>query len=397
MAVDSSIPDTATRERRAAALTRPVPTANSSASAVKGELSQQIDGRPSTPGSNIGVEVVVADGHVFGEVVLGHADTVAPCHVIDELLHIPGRHFSESPDGRPGVIDEPWPAQASPHRSRQHVRVPLIHEFNASDTDDVVALSLRAWAPVHISIREALGPEINDALQPDWRATQQADVEGVLEAAASKVWVADIDGVVAGFVAVRIHDDGRIGEIDMLAVDPPRQGLGIGHRAHQSCPGLDQSLRRPCRHGRNRCRSGTCTGANGTLTEKAGLEARAHGPLLHAKSHDAETRDPFSDHRQLASRTLACAPDPVSGSERKRFRRVAAFSNDTCLHTGFELAFTSDLEPRVASLHGLVKSRSGRDGGVLRGNRVADDQRRNTVDRPDSIGGHRVELHGGVP
>ena len=103
-----------------------------------------------------------------------------------------------------------------------------IRRFNASDTDDVVALSLRAWAPVHVSIREALSPEIDDALQPDWRATQQADVERVVSAPASTVWVADVDHRVAGFVAARIHDDQRIGEIDMLAVDPLHQGLGIG-------------------------------------------------------------------------------------------------------------------------------------------------------------------------
>jgi ribosomal protein S18 acetylase RimI-like enzyme len=40
--------------------------------------------------------------------------------------------------------------------------------------------------------------------------------------------VADVDGAVAGFVAVRIHDDRRIGEIDMLAVDPEFQGRGVG-------------------------------------------------------------------------------------------------------------------------------------------------------------------------
>jgi GNAT superfamily N-acetyltransferase len=103
-----------------------------------------------------------------------------------------------------------------------------IRLFNASDTAAVVALSLRAWAPVHISIREALGPEINDALQPDGRAKQQRDVEEVLSAPTTNVWVAEVDSIVAGFVAVRIHDDGRIGEIDMLAVDPPHQGAGIG-------------------------------------------------------------------------------------------------------------------------------------------------------------------------
>ena len=103
-----------------------------------------------------------------------------------------------------------------------------IRPFDTSDTDAVVDLSLRAWAPVHISIREALGPEINDALQPDWRAKQESDVKEVLSAPTSNVWVADVDAGVAGFVTVRIHDDQRIGEIDMLAVDPPHQGAGIG-------------------------------------------------------------------------------------------------------------------------------------------------------------------------
>jgi ribosomal protein S18 acetylase RimI-like enzyme len=107
----------------------------------------------------------------------------------------------------------------------EHVR---IRPFNASDTVAVVDLSLRAWAPVHASIRDALGPEINDALQPDWRAKQQRDVEEVLSAPTSNAWIAEVDAIVAGFVAVRIHDDRRIGEIDMLAVDPPHQGVGIG-------------------------------------------------------------------------------------------------------------------------------------------------------------------------
>ena len=103
-----------------------------------------------------------------------------------------------------------------------------IRPFSDTDTVAVVDLSLRAWAPVHISIREALGPEINDALQPDWRARQQLDVVEVLSTPASNVWVAEFDAMVAGFVAVRIHDNRRIGEIDMLAVDPPHQGTGVG-------------------------------------------------------------------------------------------------------------------------------------------------------------------------
>jgi ribosomal protein S18 acetylase RimI-like enzyme len=103
-----------------------------------------------------------------------------------------------------------------------------LRPFEPSDTAAVIDLSLRAWAPVHVSIRRALGPDINDALQPDWRARQQSDVTAVLSSPTSDVWVAEIDDAVVGFVAVCIHEDRRIGEIDMLAVDPAHQGAGIG-------------------------------------------------------------------------------------------------------------------------------------------------------------------------
>ncbi len=103
-----------------------------------------------------------------------------------------------------------------------------LRPFDPVDTDAVVDLSLRAWAAVHVSIRAALGVDISDALPPDLRARQQADVEAVLAAPGTSVWVAVVDDVVVGFVAVRIHEDRRIGEIDMLAVDPTHQGVGIG-------------------------------------------------------------------------------------------------------------------------------------------------------------------------
>ena len=77
-----------------------------------------------------------------------------------------------------------------------------IRPFEPSDSVAVIDLSLRAWAPVYVSIREALTPEINDALQPDWRAMQERDVREVLSAPTTSVWVADVDGVAAGFVAV---------------------------------------------------------------------------------------------------------------------------------------------------------------------------------------------------
>ena len=109
---------------------------------------------------------------------------------------------------------------------------PNIREFVDNDLAAVVALSLRAWAPVHAALRATFGEELDAALHPDWRVSQRRDVIDVCTAEGNHVWVgdntADGSGAAVGFVAVRIHDDRRIGEIEMLAVDPDSQCLGLG-------------------------------------------------------------------------------------------------------------------------------------------------------------------------
>ncbi len=104
----------------------------------------------------------------------------------------------------------------------------VIRELSERDIDAVVRLSLRAWAPVHVSIADAFGPELNDALNPDWRASQEHEVRVACTSGAVRVWVGEVGHAVVGFVAVRIHDDRRIGEIELLAVDPDAQNDGVG-------------------------------------------------------------------------------------------------------------------------------------------------------------------------
>jgi ribosomal protein S18 acetylase RimI-like enzyme len=101
---------------------------------------------------------------------------------------------------------------------------PLVPE----DVPEVVALSLRAWAPVFESFRATLGEQIYQALYPDWLASQTRDVEAVCRDEAVTVWVAERDGRPAGFVALRVNQEERAGEIDMIAVDPLAQRQGIG-------------------------------------------------------------------------------------------------------------------------------------------------------------------------
>ncbi len=106
---------------------------------------------------------------------------------------------------------------------------PAIRAFDDQDQDALIALSLRAWAPVFASLENILGESgIYAQMHPDWRVDQQRAVEVACRAEKTRVWVAEIDTVVAGFVAVQLDHEAGIGEIHMIAVDPDHQRGGLG-------------------------------------------------------------------------------------------------------------------------------------------------------------------------
>ncbi len=103
-----------------------------------------------------------------------------------------------------------------------------IAPFKDEDLEPVIDLSLRAWAPVFVSIREAFGGAIYDALVPDWRVSQRDAVASVCTSGDYSVWVALDGDQVQGFVAVKFDHEEKLGEIYMIAVDPGAQQRGIG-------------------------------------------------------------------------------------------------------------------------------------------------------------------------
>ncbi len=106
---------------------------------------------------------------------------------------------------------------------------PLIRPYEDRDAEAVVDFSLRAWAPVFASLERVLGSEIFGRQHPDWREDQRRAVEEACAANKGRVWVAEVDARVVGFVAVELdHPERSMGEISMLAVDPDHQGDGIG-------------------------------------------------------------------------------------------------------------------------------------------------------------------------
>jgi GNAT superfamily N-acetyltransferase len=106
---------------------------------------------------------------------------------------------------------------------------PTIRSYRDSDAPGVIRLSLRAWAPVFASVREVLGDEIFGQLYGhDWQRRQQSEVEKVLADEKTKVWIAEADDQVIGFVAAFLRADENTGEIRMLAVEPDHQNRGLG-------------------------------------------------------------------------------------------------------------------------------------------------------------------------
>lgn len=104
-----------------------------------------------------------------------------------------------------------------------------IRPYQDSDEADVVRLSLRAWAPVHDSLRAVMGVELFEGLYgDDWRRQQQRDVEGALRDEEMQVWVAEDGGQAVGFVAATLRTDDGVGEVHMVAVDPDAQNRGLG-------------------------------------------------------------------------------------------------------------------------------------------------------------------------
>ena len=103
-----------------------------------------------------------------------------------------------------------------------------IRSMATDDTDAIVELSLRAWAPVFASFKAVLGEHLYARVHPDWQTDQAASVRDALEK--HDTWVAVTDGTITGFVNVIFDDAARSGEIYMIAVEPSAQRTGIATR-----------------------------------------------------------------------------------------------------------------------------------------------------------------------
>ena len=107
-----------------------------------------------------------------------------------------------------------------------------IRPLRTEDMAAVVQLSLLAWAPIFLSFEQVLGSKIYKLIYPDWQTAQRGVVEAVCKNEKITVWLAEVDGAVAGFIAYELdsqeHSQDRTGEVELLAVHPAYQNRGIG-------------------------------------------------------------------------------------------------------------------------------------------------------------------------
>jgi GNAT superfamily N-acetyltransferase len=103
-----------------------------------------------------------------------------------------------------------------------------VSSYDASDEDAIVALSLRAWAPVFPLMKAAVADYVYAAFYPNgWQQRQAKDVRDFLRSRDQTTFVARQGESVLGFVGTRFHPDDSRGEIVIIAVEPKHQGKGI--------------------------------------------------------------------------------------------------------------------------------------------------------------------------
>ena len=99
----------------------------------------------------------------------------------------------------------------------------------AADLPSMQSVRGAAFAPIFASFRSLLGDEIYAVAQAPGDAAQGELLASLLAHDSGwTVYVAEVAGGVVGFVAIKLDQQTRVGEIGLNAVDPSHAGHGIG-------------------------------------------------------------------------------------------------------------------------------------------------------------------------
>lgn len=118
-----------------------------------------------------------------------------------------------------------------------------IRPYAEADHAATLALCIAAFAPIHAGFAQVLGLHAFALQYADWRERYATTLAEIPKADANtKVFVAERDGAIAGFVFAILDPARKTGEIGLNAVAPALQRRGIGKAMYEFA--LDDLKRR---------------------------------------------------------------------------------------------------------------------------------------------------------
>ena len=107
----------------------------------------------------------------------------------------------------------------------------IIRLAEERDVERLVSIARNEWSAVYEGYREQLGEELFAMAYPTPLDTKEAQIRRV--ALGGYCYVAEIDGVVAGFITYLYDENLKIGTISNNAVSAEFRGRGIGPRMYE--------------------------------------------------------------------------------------------------------------------------------------------------------------------
>lgn len=104
-----------------------------------------------------------------------------------------------------------------------------IHPTKTEDLPRLDEIRKAAFAPVFASFKSLLGEEVYKIAQASSDEAQGQYLVSLVEPNSGwEVYTAKLEGVIVGFVSIKLDNESKIGEIGLNAVHPDYAGKGIG-------------------------------------------------------------------------------------------------------------------------------------------------------------------------
>ncbi|MBX3014523.1 MAG: GNAT family N-acetyltransferase [Caldilineaceae bacterium] len=104
----------------------------------------------------------------------------------------------------------------------------LIRPFREADREAIKTITAICFEGV--AIDHAIEVRYGLVDGKDWRYRKVRHIDADIAANAAGIFVAEIDGVVIGYITTRIDPETKVGSIPNLGVLPAQRGAGLGRR-----------------------------------------------------------------------------------------------------------------------------------------------------------------------